>query len=355
MTRSLAVRMFALVAVVAVSFWYIAFEVAGWRLGAQDFHVQVMMARAGGIYTEADVTYRGVSVGRVDSLHPGPDGVTVSIELHPGTKIPLDSTAQVRELSAAGEQYLDLVPKTASPPYLTAGSVIPETSTATPVPISQVLYDTSSLLNSLNGKDISTVTNELAKGFGGTGSDLRNIVVAAQNLVSALQQAEPLTVTLIDSGNTVLRTLDATNRSFGTFASSLDSLSGQLRASNSDIVALLANGIGTEKQVSKLLDQYSGTFVSALRNVGAVGKVTLAQLPAMQALFEALPVFAGRIGAVVHGGTLHVELTYNTSSPVCPYVSGSQTALPTQKTGAPDLNRDCASSGLLVRGADNAP
>ena len=77
MTRSLLIRVLALVAVLLVSFWYIGFEVIGWRIGAQAYRVTIDLPAGGGIYTEADVTYRGVTVGRVVKLTLSPNGVGV--------------------------------------------------------------------------------------------------------------------------------------------------------------------------------------------------------------------------------------------------------------------------------------
>jgi phospholipid/cholesterol/gamma-HCH transport system substrate-binding protein len=351
--RSLIVRMVALVAVLLASFYYIAFDVAGWRLGAQDFRVTVMMPQAGGIYTEADVTYRGVTVGRVVKLDLKPTGVAVVAEIVPGTKIPSHSVASVRELSAAGEQYLDFVPTTPGGPYLHPGSVVPASQTTIPVAIDKVLADTSSLLDSINPQQLTTVTNAFGTGFGGTGTDLRNIVVAGQALFKALQAASTSTIEVVVGGNTVLKGAVATDKAFGRFAAGLDKVSAQFKASNSDITSLLGNGVASEQQTSLLLDQSSGSLASLFDNAGTVSGVQLAERSEVQALFQVLPVFAGRIGTIVHGGSLHVELDYNTDDPVCPYISGAQTPLPTQKIAGPDLNRYCGLStpGALVRGA----
>ena len=354
-TRGLGFRLMALVVVAVAAFAYIAFDVVRWRLGAQDFPVTVVLPRAGGIYSEAVVTYRGVTVGRVTALHLTPTDVKVELEITPGTRIPVDTSASVRELTAAGEQYLDLVPRTAAPPYLHAGSVIKD-HVAVPVAVGTVLANTGSLLQSLNPADVQTIDQALATGFGGTGADLREIVVAGQTVIGALEQAEPATVQLIVGGQTVLGFLNATHGALSQFSQSLDQLSAQLKSSNSDIVALLANGAASTAQVSQLLSQYSGSFQGSIDNLATVGNVGEAQQQAMQALFEVLPVFAGRIGATANNGRINVQLYINSTSPVCTYPPGSLTE-PTQATGAPNLGLSCPSPGpgLLVRGANNAP
>lgn len=353
MSRSLAVRIVALVVVLLASFYYIAFDVLSWRLGAQDYRVTVMLPRGGGIYTEADVTYRGVTIGRVVKIGVSPTGVAVTAAIDPGVRIPTRTDVRVSELDAAGEQYLDFVPRTSSGPYLHAGSVVPAAETTTPLPISTVLANTSALLNSIDTAQLQQVTQALGSGFGGTGTDLRNIIVAGQSLFAALQAASAATVEVVDAGNVVLKGAKATDAAFGLFAAGLDRLSAQLRASNGDLQDLLGNGDAAVGATTTLLDEISASLRALLANAGTTSAVTAAEQPEVRALFEVLPLFAGRIGSIVHGGSLHVELDYNTDDPVCPYVPGADTALPTARTGPPPLDRTCSLStpGALARGA----
>ena len=82
-----------------------------------------------------------------------------------------------------------------------------------------------------------------------------------------------------------------------------------------------------------------------------------ARNPAIRALFQALPVFAGDLAAVSKNGQIRSELTYNDANTVCPYISGAQTPSPTQRTGAPNLSLQCLLSApdLLQRGAPRLP
>ena len=87
----------------------------------------------------AEVTYRGVTVGKVEALRLSGDGVAVDARLDRGTEIPKDTNAVVENRSAVGEQYLDLQPRTSRAPFLAAGDVIPRDRTAFPIRIDQLL------------------------------------------------------------------------------------------------------------------------------------------------------------------------------------------------------------------------
>ena len=66
---------------------------------------------AGGIYPDADVTYRGVSVGRVGAMRLTSTGIEVDLDISDSAPpIPDRLHAAVADLSAVGEQYVDLRP-----------------------------------------------------------------------------------------------------------------------------------------------------------------------------------------------------------------------------------------------------
>ncbi len=105
----------------------------GERLFGDGYVVTADFTESGGIFTNAEVTYRGVAVGRVDRLRLADDGVHVDLRLQGGTRIPADTRAVVANRSAVGEQYVDLQPRRRSGPYLSNGGHITVANTATPI------------------------------------------------------------------------------------------------------------------------------------------------------------------------------------------------------------------------------
>ena len=83
-----------------------------------DYTVSASFAESGGIFTGAEVTYRGQPVGRVGELKLLSDGVEVNLDIDKGVKIPNDLLAVVANRSAIGEQYVDLQPRRDDGPYL---------------------------------------------------------------------------------------------------------------------------------------------------------------------------------------------------------------------------------------------
>ncbi|HVV30723.1 MAG TPA: MlaD family protein, partial [Mycobacteriales bacterium] len=131
---------FAVITVLGVAytgFTYVGIRsVFGWHFAPGPYTVHAHFADSGGIFTNAVVTERGVAVGRVGALHLDKDGVTVDLKIDHGTKIPKDVTAQVADLSAVGEQYVDLTPQHGGGPYLSGkpgSNEIPVTRTSVPI------------------------------------------------------------------------------------------------------------------------------------------------------------------------------------------------------------------------------
>src|SRR4051812_47325879 len=96
---------FALITVLGISFVSARYVGLGERLWGSGYVVTADFGEAGGIFQNAEVTYRGVTVGRVDRLRLAKDGVHVDLRLDGGSKIPADTRAVVENRSAVGEQY----------------------------------------------------------------------------------------------------------------------------------------------------------------------------------------------------------------------------------------------------------
>ncbi|HET9076832.1 MAG TPA: MCE family protein [Acidimicrobiales bacterium] len=362
MSRSILARLIALFVVTVVGAYYIAFDAVGVKLTNQPFTVRVMMPAAGGVYSGAYVTYRGVEVGRVSALHLQQDGVVADLSINQGARIPVGVTASVRELTAAAEQYMDLVPPahtlTAAAPagrYLHQGSVIPRNRVTIPVSVGTLLNTLNTLVDSLHASDLNTLSSALATGLQNAGADLHSIIVNGDTLVSALQSAIPGTTKLIDSGNTVLSTFNGTNSDFQSFAANLNELSAQVARSNPDLIALLKNGAVASQSLSQFLSQNGGPTVSLINDLASATGVAYARRAAVQALFQVLPLFSSDVAMVTTGGQIRFELTFNYKNTVCPYTSTM--AEPTSLIAVADLTRSCATEApdLLQRGADKAP
>jgi phospholipid/cholesterol/gamma-HCH transport system substrate-binding protein len=353
----LAPRMIALLLVIVLGVWYIVFNVLGYSVTSQPFPVTVMMPSAGGLYAGANVTYRGVPVGTVSALDLSTQAVAVQLSIDSGEVIPDNGPVYVKELSALGEQYLDLQPTSGSGPDLQSGTVISASRVVLPTPIGTTLIDLGRLLKSVDPAEVHTLESFLTTAFVGTGPGLRTIIVTGQRLFDALVAAQPETVNLVVDGNKDLRTLEATDGDLGRFAAGLASLTSTLKNSNSDLRALIDNGAAAAQQLDPFLAQSGSQLAGVISGLAAASAASNEYQPEVRAIFELLPLVSDDLASVASGGEVHGLLEYNTDETVCPYILGASMPGPTEKVSNAPLDNNCSTSAsdMLQQGASSTP
>ena len=141
-------------------------------LGIGRIAVTMELPRTGGLYQFSNVTYRGVQIGRVTDVRATRGGAEATLSLASSPKIPADLEARVLSVSAVGEQYVDLLPRTGGGPYLHNGSVIAAKNITVPQKVGPMLDQVSALLDSIPKEKLGQLLEETFKGLNGSGDDL---------------------------------------------------------------------------------------------------------------------------------------------------------------------------------------
>jgi phospholipid/cholesterol/gamma-HCH transport system substrate-binding protein len=127
--------------ILAVSFaFYLAASKQLPFSGGHEVHLE--FASANQIAPNAPVRIAGVNVGKVESIHPGPNrtaSVTVSLD-DDGLPLHTDATARIRPRTfLEGAFFVDIRPGSPSAPELPDGGTIPAGQTSDPVQLDQIL------------------------------------------------------------------------------------------------------------------------------------------------------------------------------------------------------------------------
>ena len=101
---------FTIASIVGVTVMLFAYMQVPTLLGVGRLKVTLELPAAGGLYRFSNVTYRGVQVGKVTAVKLTENGAEATLSLDTSPKIPADLQAEVRSVSAVGEQYVDLRP-----------------------------------------------------------------------------------------------------------------------------------------------------------------------------------------------------------------------------------------------------
>jgi phospholipid/cholesterol/gamma-HCH transport system substrate-binding protein len=345
---------------------YIGYRYAdlGRYVGLRGYYVVRMdLSETGGLFPGSDVTYRGVSVGRVGDLHLTGDGVRADLHINDSApRIPARSQAVVANLSAVGEEYVDLRPASGDGPYLRDGATIPRTATQTPAPVTNVLTNLNDLAASVPLDSLRTVVDELGKAFQGQGENLQTLLDNADEFFQAANDSAPETNQLIFDGQTVLRTQREEGDALVSFAHSARLLAGQLDASDADLRRLITTAPVAASEISGLLRDLDPSLSVLLANLTTTSELTVTRQRGIQELLVRLPQVAAAGASVVDSKGLNFGMALTFFSPLpCTTGYGGTTYRNGLDTSAgPPMNtaascRMPASSGVDVRGSANAP
>ncbi|ORI23942.1 MCE family protein [Rhodococcus sp. 1168] len=286
-------------------------------LGFGQYSVNAQFADSGGIFKNAEVTYRGVPVGTVGALSLTSDGINVELLLNDGgPSIPSSAKAVVANRSAIGEQYVDLQPTSDEGPYLEDGSIITEANTATPVPVEEVLASTDRLVSSVPTKNLTTVVKELGTAFNGKGDDLQLLIDSLGTLTETGNEALPQTLALVRDTRTVLDTQSEQSSSIRQFSNDLNNVTAQLRSNDPDIRRLINTGTAASDQVGALIADGGPALTTDLTNINSVTSLAAPRAMALRPLLIFLPALAAGAGTLTPGdGTIHQGLLLETNNP----------------------------------------
>ena len=258
-------------------------------LGLGQYRITVTLAEASGLYPKANVTYRGVQVGTVRGLRLVPPDVLVDLSLDADVAIPADVIAEVHSVSAIGEQYIDLVPRTAAGRVLTDGDVIPVTRTTTPVGTGRLLDSMRRTVDSVPPAALETTLEELSTAFAGNGDDLALLLDSGAQLQDAADANLVPTLRLVTALVPVLRTQRRSDAALRSTAPDLASFTAQLAASDADLRGVLHGGSGFARQVGGLFDDLRPTLPVLLADLVATGQVLQVYLPSVRHALVMLP------------------------------------------------------------------
>jgi phospholipid/cholesterol/gamma-HCH transport system substrate-binding protein len=258
-------------------------------LGVGRLNVKLELPEAGGLYRFSNVTYRGVQIGKVTGVTLTDHGAEADLSLDTSPKIPADLEARVLSVSAVGEQYVDLRPRTASGPYLEDGSRIQASETVVPQPVGPMLDRLNTLVKSIPGDRISDLLDETFKAFNGAGPDFQSLIDSATKLTTDTNGVSDQLRSLIDDSGPLLDSQAETTDSIRTWAHSLAGISGQLAENDPQFRSILQQGPGFASEVSGLLTQVKPTLPILLANLNTLGQILVTYNPALEQLLVMIP------------------------------------------------------------------
>jgi phospholipid/cholesterol/gamma-HCH transport system substrate-binding protein len=291
LTRFVRIQLaiFAIVGIIGIIGMVLYYIQLPTLLGIGRMTVTLELPATGGLYRFSNVTYRGVQVGKVTAVALTANGAKATLSLGTSPKIPANLQADVLSVSAVGEQYVDLRPRTDSAPYLRDGSVIAMHDTTIPQAVGPMLDQLNALIKSLPKNKIGQLLDESFQAFNGAGYDLGSLSDSASRISTDADSVVERTRTLTEDSGPLLDSQAKTADSVRAWARSLAGISDVVATDDSRVRTLLQNGPGAADEASRLFEQIKPTLPVLLANLTTLGQIGVTYHPSLEQLLVLLP------------------------------------------------------------------
>lgn len=196
------------VAIIGLSVGYIASF--GLRSGPPANRTNLSMAVPDikGIAVDSNVLLRGVPVGKVTQIRTGVSNAMIEFYVEGEHRIPVDTEVRLDNLSALGEAYIGLLPRTNEGPMLKDGQVIAADSVQVPPSISQLATSVVRLLNQLDPDQLKRILGEADAALPAPEQVLPNLARASMLLRNEAMSMHGRGQEVLDNFQTLLRNAD---------------------------------------------------------------------------------------------------------------------------------------------------
>ena len=365
-TTKVQLMIFVLITMVGVSYVGARYARLDRLIFDDSYRVVAHFEESGGIFEDAEVSYRGVTVGRVGEMKLTGNGVDVLLDIDNDSEpIPSDTRALVGNRSAVGEQYVELQPNSDGEPYLGDDSEIAMDQTETPISSTKLLVDIDKTVNSVNKESMRTVVSEMGRAFNGTGENLGQIIDTSNSFIETANDNFDITTALIQESNTVLQTQLDSASAIRSFSRDLALLSDTFVASDADLRRVINNGSATANQLRAFLEENEVNLGQLINNLVTTGEIVVEHIDGLEQVLVLYPY-------VVEGGytvvakdektglyDAHFGMILETQPHVCKQgYEGTDTRAP-QDTSDRPMNEDARctepQAKTNARGSQHAP
>ncbi|MCF6390310.1 MCE family protein [Mycobacterium sp. MBM] len=354
----------SLVGLTAMALFYIQ---APTLLGIGRYTVTLQMPSTGGLYRFSNVTVRGVQVGKVTDIALTKSGPQATLSLSTTPRIPADLHAEVRSVSAVGEQYVDLQPRTDAGPFLGNGSVIPANEVSVPQKVGPMLDQVSALLDSVPQDRVAALLDETSQALDGASYDLGSLMDSSAEISADLADNASPAAQLIDDSAPLLDGQLQTTDAVRQWARNLAGITRQIDENDAAVRNILQTGPGAADETARLLADLKPTLPVLLANLTTVGQIAVTYNPGVEQLLVLFPPYVAALQGFAlpwnnpTGWPLGDFTATSGDPPACTvgFLPPSQWRSPADYTeiDTPD-NLYCKlpqDSPLAVRGARNTP
>ena len=240
--------------------------------GIGQYKLYADLPASGGLYRTANVTYRGIQIGKVTDVQPTERGARATMSLDDRYKIPANAVANVHSVSAIGEQYLDLV--SSGPPnqgvtqYLASGQTI--TKGTVPDEVGPALDTAYRGLAVLPKDRIDLLLSEASQAVGGLGPSLQRLVDSTTNVAQDFRDNIGPVTDIIQHSGPVLNSQVQSGDAIEQWAANLNVIGAQTAAQDAALRNALQQAAPTADQLNSVFSGVQDSLPQTLANLEIV-------------------------------------------------------------------------------------
>ncbi|RFD26379.1 MCE family protein [Mycobacterium uberis] len=237
-------------------------------VGIGRYSLKAELPATGGLYPTANVTYRGITIGRVTGVEPTATGAEATMSIDSRYKVPIDASANVHSVSAVGEQYLDLVSTGNPGKYLAPGQTIIKGTV--PSEIGPALDSVNRGLAALPREKIGSLLDETAQAVGGLGPALQRLVDSAQTIVGDFKTNITDVNDIIQNSRSILDSQVQSGSAIERWAHNLHVLAAQSAQQDQHLKSILSQAAPTVDEVNAIFSDVRDSLPQTLANLEIV-------------------------------------------------------------------------------------
>ena len=281
----------------------IALVVLGWYylrlpslVGIGQYQLKADLPASGGLYPTSNVTYRGITIGKVTDVEPTEHGAQATMSIASRYKIPVDVSANVHSVSAVGEQYLDLVSVGNPGRFLSPGQTI--TKGTVPSQIGPALDTANRGLEVLPKEKIGQLLDETAQAVGGLGPALQRLVDSTQAIAGDFKTNIRDVDDIIQNSAPVLDSQADSRSAIERWAHNLNVLGAQAAEKDPNLKDVLSKAAPTADDLNAVFSDVRESLPQTLANLAVVIEMLKRYNPGVEQVLVLVPQLASIVQAI---------------------------------------------------------
>ncbi len=272
----------------------VALVVLGWYylriptlVGIGQYELKADLPASGGLYPTANVTYRGITIGKVTDIEPTEHGAQATMSIANRYKIPVDASANVHSVSAVGEQYLDLESSGHPGRFFKPNDTIKKGTV--PSEIGPALDTANRGLEVLPKEKISQLLDETAQAVGGLGPALQRLVDSTQAIVGDFKTNIRDVDDIIQNSAPILDSQATSSSAIERWAHNLNVLGAQAAENDQHLKSILSQAAPTADDLNSVTSGLRDSLPQTLANLAVVIEMLKRYHPGVEQVLVLLP------------------------------------------------------------------